>query len=232
MLPPYGTIASLAWRQYLNRFDVILFSQTLFNLPILALVWYVKQWFPLPETATILQDYWPNLVIQLALDYGASIVTSITLVMIILAMQLAVKRQPTNLSYIFGAALRLYPVVVVLSLFELLLTVVGLSLFILPGILVTILLAMMVPAFIWYRITPGQAVVRSIQLVRRHFWLNAFYLLLTQLLVTMVVMLTTWGLPTSLWFNIFSAWVGAICASFYTVFATILMTLNESKKNK
>ncbi|HBY73909.1 MAG TPA: hypothetical protein DEG44_04435 [Candidatus Kerfeldbacteria bacterium] len=226
-LPPYGTIAGLAWRQFLNRFDIILFSQTLFNLPVLAVIWYVKQWYPLPETALTIQDYWPNLAIQLALDYGASVITSITVIMIVLAMQLAVKRQPTNFAYIFGAALRLYPWVVLLSLVELLLTVLGLSLFVLPGLLVTILFAMMVPAYVWYKLSPWQALLRSVQLVRKHFWMNAFYILLTQLLVTMVVMLTTWGLPTTLWFNIFSAWVGAICASFYTVYVTILMTLNQ-----
>lgn len=230
MLPPYSTIASLAWRQYLNRFDVILFSQTLFNLPILAVVWYVKQWFPLPDTALTLQDYWPNLPIQLALDYGASIITCITIVMIVFAMRQAVKRQPVNLAYIFGAALRLYPAAIVLSILELILTVLGLSLFIVPGIIVTILLAMMLPALVWYQISPWQAMIRSIQYVRKHFWLNAFYILLTQLFVTLVVMLTTWGLPTTLWFNIFSAWLGAIGASFYIVFVTILMTLNEKPK--
>ena len=109
MLPTYNTIASLAWRQYLNRFDVILFSQTVFNLPVLALVWYIKQWFPLPGGEVVLTAYWPNLPIQLALDYGAGIITSIAVIMIILAMQLAVKRQPINFAYIFGAALRLYP---------------------------------------------------------------------------------------------------------------------------
>lgn len=229
MLPPYGTIVGLAWRQYLNRFDVILFSQTVFNLPILAVIWYIKQWYPLPEGNAQLTAYWPNLPVQLALDYGASVLTCITILMVVIAMRQAVKRQPVNVAYIFGAAVRLYPAAVVLSVIELVLTVLGLSLFIVPGLIVTILFAMLLPALAWYPISPRQAISKSIQLVRKHFWLNAFYILLTQLLVTLVVMLTTWGLPTTLWFNIFSAWVGAICASFYIVFVTILMTLNEKQ---
>lgn len=222
MITPYGTIAGLAWRQYLNRFDVILLGHTVFSLPVLAVAWYFKQWFPLTA-------YWPNLAIHFGLDYIGSILTCITTIWLLLAMQSAVQRKPVRLGKLLRQALPLYPAAVLVSLLDLLATATGLAVLIIPGIMISVLLAFALPALIWYRLSPWQAMLRSIVLVRRHFWLTAFYILLTQFIVSLVVMITTWGLPTTMWFNIFSSWVGVICASFYTVFVTILMTLSEKK---
>lgn len=225
MLPPYQTMASLAWRQYLAHFDIILYGHLLFSLPVLALAWYVKNWFPLPDSVEVIEHYWPNLPIQLAIDYGASFITSITVIMVIVAMQRTIKRQPTNVSAVVQAAWPLYPAVILLSVIEFMWTVSGLVVFIIPGILISVCLAFGIPALVWYRSSPWQAIQRSVKLVQSQFWVTTFYILLTQLLVSLVVLLITWGLPTTFWFNVFSAWLAAVCASYYTVFTVILFNL-------
>lgn len=232
MLPPYQTLASLAWRQYIGHFDIILYGHLLFSLPVLALAWYVKDWFPLPAAVVVIEQYWPNLPIQLAIDYGASFITSITTIMVIIAMQRTIKQQSTNLGAVVQAAWPLYPTVILLAVIEFMWTVSGLVVLIIPGILVSVCLAFVIPAFVWYRSSPWQAIKRSVNLVQSHFWVTAFYILLTQLLVSLVVLLITWGLPTTFWFNVFSAWLAAICASYYTVFTVILFNMLATMQTK
>lgn len=232
MLPPYQTMASLTWRQYLSHFDIILYGHIVFSLPVLILAWYLKGWFPLPDSVEVVEQFWPNLPMQLAIDYGASFLTCITVVMVIVAMQRAVKRQPAGFGSVLSEAWSLYPMVIVLSVIEFVWTLSGLAVLVIPGILISVCLAFAIPIFIWYRTSPWQAIQRSIRLVQSHFWVATFYILLTQLLVSLVVLLITWGLPTTFWFNVFSAWLAAICASYYTLFTVILLNMLETIQTK
>jgi hypothetical protein len=227
MLPPYSTLIRLTWRQYIGHFDVVLYGHILISLPLVLAATYVKGWFPLPADATTLTELWPNFWIQLGVDQVFGLLGSIVGIMIVLSLQHE-PVLPVKFSALCRQALPLYLPLILLNTLELIATAIGLSLFIVPGVLVAVSLTFATPAFIWHRFSIRKAIRYSWQLVRGQFLLVLFYVLMAQLLISGVILLVTWSLPTTFYFNVFASWISMMAASFYLVFVTVMMSATET----
>lgn len=228
MLPPYLSLLRLAWRQYLYRFDLVLYGHLFFTLPLVVIGTYYKQWFPIAETAQTLTDLWPNFFIQVGVDNAASILGGIVSVVIVMGMRRALQKQPTNFIVVLREAWPFYLPMILLALIELVLTVSGLGLFIIPGIVIAVLFTFTTSALAWHRLSVVQAIQHSIQLVRGQFFWVLLYVFQTQLLMGLAILVMTWNLPHTFYFDIFGAWMSMVCTSFLLVFITVMMNARET----
>ncbi len=228
MLPTYSTLLKLAWRQYVQYFDLILYGHLCFTLPAVAVVAYLKEWFPIQDEVVVLADLWPNFMIQLALDNAAAITTSVVGIVIVMGMRRALQAQSTHFTAVLKEAMPFYLPMMGLQLLSLILIIVGLGLFILPGMIISVVLTFAVPAMAWHRLSIIQAMRHSIQIVRGQFWRVFLYGVMVQLVVMAVILMVTWGLPVNFYFDIFATWLSAVCASFFLVFVTIMMNAAEA----
>ncbi len=227
MLPPYSTLIRLTWRQYIGHFDTILYCHLLISLPLVLAASYIKEGFPLAASATTLAELWPNFWIQLGIDQAAGLIGGMAGIVILLSLKHE-PNSPTTINGLLKAALPFYFPLMLLNVLELVATMLGLAMVIVPGLLVAISLTFATPALIWHRLSIRQAIRYSWQLVRGQFLLVGFYVLLVQLLISGVILLVTWSLPTTFYFNVFATWISAIASSFYLVFVTVMMSATET----
>ncbi len=225
MIPTYPIIARLAWRQFVARFDLILYGHLLFSLPLLVIGVFIKERFPLPAEAATLADFWPNLGIVFAVDYITTLLTIIVSLIIVLGIQETLQHKSTGFIQLVRAALPLYGSAIVVSLIELITTALGVSLFILPGIIASLLLSFAIVSVSWHKAGPIQAIKHSVRMVFQNFWIVGTYLILTQLLLSVILFAFAWGLPTGMAFTIFGSFVSTIIATYLVVFQTVLFTM-------
>ena len=229
MLPPFWALAAIAWRQYILRFDAILFGHLLFTVPTVALAIYLKQPFPISEAASTLADIWPNGLIRLGIDYGASLLALPVVAIIVLRMKAGVEHHPLTLWASTRLALALLPALLAVRILETVASLIGFTLLIIPGLVVAAIFALVMPMIIWKGLSVMQAIAQVWKLIRGQLVWITIYLFAVQLLINMIMLLIVWGLPVNAWFDLFVGSVSAICVSYYTVFAVILLNTLDSK---
>ncbi|MFA6475391.1 MAG: hypothetical protein WCV88_04300 [Patescibacteria group bacterium] len=224
MFSAYSFLLVVTWKHYLNRFEIVLFSHLVFSLPVLCLITWLQGWFPIGDTINDLNQLWPNFYIQTGLSYVATTLTSITGIMLIVAMRQAINDQPTTFLVVLKKSLPYYLPVVGITVLETIITASGFVLLVIPGIILSILLTFWVTLYVWFDLTIIDAFKHGIRLIWNNFWRITLYLLLVQILLSSIVFLLTWSLPTNFIFDVFISFISALCASFYILFVTVLMT--------
>lgn len=232
MLPPFWALASIAWRQYILRFDTILFAHLLFTVPAVALAVYLKQPYPLAETVTELVDLWPNAAIRLGIDYGLSLLTLPVVAIVILRLKAGVEQRALSLWSSARRSLTLLPILLVVHLLDTVATLVGFTLFLIPGLVVSSTFALVTPIIVWKGFSLGKALQYAWSLIKGQLFWTVVYLFVVQLLINLVMLLIVWGLPISIWFDLFISVVSAISVSYYTIFAVIMFNTLEAIQPK
>ncbi len=236
-LPQYVMLLRITWKNYLQRFDVILIVNLLVALPINVLLdlttprhLYDSE-LPIPTqdpiaflnafTDLILDPtYLANIVIQLL----ASFIMVYVVVAVIVSMKNMYLRKPQPVSIVLRQAAELYPRALVVSVIISVLTAIGFFFFIVPGIIIGLVFSLALPALVWHDMSSLKALKYSIQTIRRN-WLYALsYLILTSFIVSSVLFMIITVVPDTFGFTTAGLTIISIFSSFITVFEVVLFT--------
>jgi len=228
-LPTYTQLFRLAWRQYLLRFDIILWSVMLFGLPWFILMDFTSPAFPtdpnLDDISYVVAYLSQPLTwINVAIGFLGDAVLVMSSLMIVATLFQTFQRKDVSWKEVFQMARHLYwkglAVTVVVSV----LTAIGFGFFIIPGVVIAVFLNFSLPALVWENTSVWGALRMSWSVVKSRWWVTFTYIVSTQLLVGLVTITLTSILPDSLGFRTVSLFFSAIVNSFSLVFYILLFT--------
>ncbi|EKD76648.1 MAG: hypothetical protein ACD_43C00031G0005 [uncultured bacterium] len=228
--PSYLELCRLTWRQYLVRFDLILGLTLLIALPTHLIISLVLPEIPaLGEVTTagelfqiIITD--PKIWAMLAWNVLSSALLLILTTALMVVLRASYQRRSLRLQLIFQATARYYFKILVTSILVGCLTAIGLVLFIVPGIIIGVYLSLALPVVVWENKSPIAALRRSIELVRGQARYVFIYILMTELLLSMIIWVLISILPLTLPFEVFSLSVSSLINAFAIFFETVLYT--------
>lgn len=228
-LPPYFQLLRLAWRQYVLRFDIVLWSILLFGLPWFILIDLTSPDFPTDpnlDTASYLMQYfsqpatWLNVGIQLLAD--TTLIFSS--VMIIVALFQTFQRKAATWKEVLHLSRQYYWRALVVSILVGIVTVIGFGAFILPGVVFAIFLSLALPVLVWHNSTVWAAIRGSWLLVKPHWWTVFSYIVMTELIVNIICTVIVSVLPDSLGFRTVGFLLSTIVNAFAILFHVLLFT--------
>lgn len=228
--PSYRDLIYLTWKQYLVRFDVILWANLAIALPVHLLATIVTPaqlgiaepvdfttWFN-----SIITDH--NFWFVLLLNVLGNFIFILIELMVIVMLRATYHQRVTSWRYLWQQAVQYYPRAFCISAMTIVLTLIGFGLFVIPGIIVGALLSLGLPVVVWENVSPWQALRRSVQLVWPRWWKIFFVLLLTELWLSVFVWLLLSVLPMTWPFTVFGLTVASIISSFQIILRVILYT--------
>lgn len=235
-LPNLQIMLKLAWKNYLSRFDVILWVHVLVAFPVYLVVDASIPRTLLSETTYDLVDL-PLLLLEPAYQFNvvvtlaANLVLIYVLVVIVLALKYSYRQQPVSFKQLLTSGFHWFPKAIITALVIGFLQMLGLVFLIIPGVILSIILTITIPALIWYDLSPVQAVRKTWKLVRPNFWMALAYIMIAQIIVSGAAMLIILVIPDAFGFYGIGLTISAIFQSYLFVFATVLMTsLEEIQK--
>lgn len=232
-IPSYGILARLAWQHYLLRFDVILAANLLIALPLYILV-DVATPRALLDTADVSSldgilslvtnpEYFRYTMIELI----ATVITSYIAIAIVIMMKGVYEHKEETIGSIMQQAWAFYPRVIVVTLVIGVCSAIGYATLIIPGIFVATALVFTIPILVWHNTSIWVAMRKSWKLVLANFWSVLWYILLTELLVSLLGAVIVAALPDSLGFTALALTVISIFNGFTTVLAVLLFSALE-----
>lgn len=196
-----GEIISGTFRLYMSRFLLFYFPLLVAGLisGILNSALFLS--FPLPTapsagapTAEVFPWFWSFFSALVAIVVLGGIVSvvigSITTGMVVKGASDVIEKGKGNLQESFSFALSRLPSLLVASIITGVLILVGIFLFVIPGIILMIMFSLVVPTIIIEQKGAFDSLGRSSKLVR-HRWLNTFALLIVISLIVVVISLIT-----------------------------------------
>lgn len=231
-LPTYTSLLALAWRQYRYRFDIILFANLLIALPVNVFIDFTTPQTTIQPGAdimmyvqTMVSD--PSYQIHLLVQLLGNVVFIVITLAIILAMKYNYYRKPKTIPALLRQAVQLYPMALLASLGVAVAVVVGFIIFIIPGIVVSILLSFTLPALVWHRLSAAAALRYSWQVVWHEWWVVFSYSLTTEFMVSAIIILLIYFLPNTPGFTTVALTIASILQSFTVVFSVVLFNVCE-----
>ncbi len=227
IIPPYSMLLRISWRHYIQRFDVILLANLIVALPInLVIDLTLPRYLQTVELATV-EDIVnlvtnPDYILNTSLQFFANLLT----VFVVIAMTLSIKQMYQKkikfASQTIKQALSYLPVAFLASFIINALTLIGIAALIIPGIIVALFLNFTVPAMVWHKLPLMKAFKYSIQTVKKNWWAVFSYLVLVNLLVSIVALVVMTIIPDSTGFTTAGLTISSIATSFTAVFSVVL----------
>lgn len=244
ILPTYMRLLQLAWKQYIVRFDVILWANVLIATPLYFLVdWSMPRallensdilqstslvdWFARADalTAIVMQ---PEFLSHLAIQFVVKLCLVYIVCVIVIMLKHHFYQQPWTREQLFEEALAVFPRAIFAAIITQVMIGVGYFIFVIPGLILEIVLSLAVPMLIWYDLSPVRAIVRSLQVGFRNWWFVFSYIILTQLLVEATSAIVIAAMPDQLGFVTIGLTITNIFASFTTIFLVLLITVMDT----
>lgn len=225
----YLRLLKLSWKQYRLRFDVILFSHLCFILP-LNIAFDLAQHFQLVtiSVGTIgdVLKLWQNpwfLGIQL-LSTVANLWISVC---VMLTIKTNYQQELPSFAEIIRRSWKYFPRVLIATVLINVFALLGLSLFVIPGLIVWFACSLSLPALIWKDLSPLKAIQLSWKTVKRYWWIAPGYIFITLLILVTIGIVITSLIPSSLGFSAASTTIAGIIQSFVTIVVMVLFVLLE-----
>ncbi|MDP3970972.1 MAG: glycerophosphoryl diester phosphodiesterase membrane domain-containing protein [bacterium] len=236
-IPTYSILLRLAWRQYLNLFEVVLLANLVVAIPVYLLVdWttprelFKSQLSSLNEVFALVME--PAYLLNLGIQLVGEIVIIYAAVAILITMKHAYFNKKATIKHLLSEALPFYPKAMVVVLITNIIVLIGYGLFFIPGIIFSIMFAFVLPILVWENATPLQAMKKSWKVVRENWWTVFSYLVLTQLIVGAISLLIITSLPDVFGFVALGMVISVVFSSFTTVFTMLLYTLLQKPSHK
>ncbi|MBI2415545.1 MAG: hypothetical protein HYV33_02670 [Candidatus Kerfeldbacteria bacterium] len=229
-LPPYSLFLSLTWKQFLGRFDIILPVTLGLALPLYALVDVTLPRELIAQNVTgsveeligIISH--PTYIVNVVLQVVVNVALVFIAIVIILTLQHAYHRQVITLHALVREAIRFYPRAIVLHSITGIITLIGLGLLLVPGIIVAVFFSMALPALVWDKLTIRAAMVASWRMVRGRWWSVCLYLTSTYVLTDVAGWLIITVLPNTVGFTTAGLTIAAIINVFAIIFTVVVFT--------